>query len=151
MIYRSHLVFPWGALQILADEEAVFSVARVEVPEEDAENRWSRLAKEELRRYFTGTLKTFTVPIRPSGTAFQQAVWQALREIPCGAAVCYQQIADRIGRPTAVRAAAQAIGRNPILILIPCHRVVGKDGSLTGFSAGLDLKELLLKLEAETA
>lgn len=151
MIYRSHLVFPWGALQILADEEAVFSVARVEVPEEDAENRWSRLAKEELRRYFAGTLKTFTVPIRPSGTAFQQAVWQALREIPCGAAVCYQQIADRIGRPTAVRAAAQAIGRNPILILIPCHRVVGKDGSLTGFSAGLDLKELLLKLEAETA
>ena len=89
------------------------------------------------------------MPLRPAGTAFEQAVWQALRGIPHGRTRCYADIAAAIGRPSSTRAVGRAVGKNPILLFIPCHRVIGKDGSLTGFSAGLDLKRFLLDLEQE--
>lgn len=102
----------------------------------------------QLRAYFEGTLTTFDVPLAPRGTPFQRAVWDALREIPYGRTMSYGQLAERLGRPTAARAVGLANGRNPISIIVPCHRVVGSTGDLTGYGGGLDRKRHLLALEA---
>ena len=104
-------------------------------------------AARELEAYFAGRLRNFTVPLDASGTAFQRSVWQALQGIPQGALGTYGDLAGRIGRPTAARAVGAAVGRNPISIIVPCHRVVGRDGSLTGYAGGLARKQALLKLE----
>jgi AraC family transcriptional regulator of adaptative response/methylated-DNA-[protein]-cysteine methyltransferase len=103
--------------------------------------------RDELSRYFASMLTVFTVPLLPSGTLFQQRVWAELQCIPYGETISYSELAHRIGQPKAVRAVAQANGLNPISILIPCHRVIGKDGQLTGYSGGLWRKRLLLELE----
>ena len=102
---------------------------------------------EELREYFAGTRRAFTLPLAPAGTPFQQEVWAALREIPYGETRTYGQIAARIGRPKACRAVGMANNRNPIGIVVPCHRVVGASGALVGYAAGLAVKESLLRLE----
>lgn len=101
----------------------------------------------QLGEYFRGERKEFELNLSPSGTAFQLEVLSALQEIPCGETRCYLDIAKRIGRPKAVRAVGAANGRNPLPIIIPCHRVIGSDGSLTGFGGGLDAKRFLLNLE----
>lgn len=103
----------------------------------------------ELTEYFDGRRREFTSPLVPQGTPFQEKVWQALREIPHGKTISYDDLARRIDQPTAQRAVAQANGQNRIAILIPCHRVVGKDGSLTGYGGGLWRKRLLLELERQ--
>ncbi len=103
--------------------------------------------EKQLYDYSQHSGHEFTLPLAPKGTPFQQSVWQALEQIPAGQTRYYQQLADSIGRPQSARSVAAAIGRNPILILIPCHRVIGKNGSLTGFAAGLELKQHLLKIE----
>ena len=104
-------------------------------------------AEQELEEYFAGKRKTFEVPLLLVGTEFQKSVWQALLEIPYGEVVDYMDVANRIGNPNGVRAVAQAIGSNPLAILVPCHRVVGSNGKLTGFAGGLDAKLQLLELE----
>jgi len=104
-------------------------------------------AAHELREYFQGKRKTFTIPLAPAGTLFQQKCWQALEEIPYGQTRTYQQQAQAIGQPKACRAVGMANHRNPLPIFIPCHRVVGKDGKLTGYAGGLAAKERLLSLE----
>lgn len=104
-------------------------------------------ARQELEEYFAGTRNTFDIPLLPSGTDFQKSVWQALLSIPYGKTVSYMHIAKLIGNPKGVRAVAQAIGSNALCILIPCHRVIGTNGSLTGFAGGLDAKKILLKTE----
>lgn len=101
----------------------------------------------ELAEYFAGTLQTFTVPLAPEGTPFQQGVWEVLRTIPYGTTLSYAQEAARMGRPSAVRAVANANGRNPIAILIPCHRVIATGGGLGGYSGGLEYKKFLLRME----
>ncbi len=102
----------------------------------------------QLEAYFAGDLKEFTVPLAPSGTAFQLAVWTELTKIPYGSTVSYGDIARALGkRPVAARAVGLANGANPISVIVPCHRVIGSDGSLTGYGGGLDRKELLLRLE----
>jgi len=101
----------------------------------------------ELIDYLEGRLKNFTLPLDLQGTQFQQSVWQALRELQYGQTVSYTDIAETIGKPKSVRAVATAIGANPVLILVPCHRVVAKSGKLGGFRAGLEMKKELLKLE----
>ncbi|WP_316570268.1 methylated-DNA--[protein]-cysteine S-methyltransferase [Neobacillus sp. YIM B06451] len=101
----------------------------------------------EFSEYLEGRRMGFTMQLDSSGTAFQEGVWEALRQIPYGETVCYSDIANMIGKPTAVRAVGSAIGANPVLIVVPCHRVVGKDGSMTGFREGLDMKRFLLDLE----
>ena len=106
-----------------------------------------REAKAQLEEYFSGQRRVFDLPLRFGGTAFQHAVWEALLDIPYGETRSYGQIAAAIGRPKAVRAAGQAIGRNPISIIVPCHRVIGQNGTLTGFGGGLPIKEKLLKGE----
>jgi len=102
----------------------------------------------QLQEYFAGRRRTFDLPLAPTGTAFQRAVWRALEDIPYGRTESYGTLADRVGRPRAVRAVGAANGRNPISIIVPCHRVIGADGSLTGYGGGLDAKRFLLALEA---
>jgi len=101
----------------------------------------------QLQAYFAGTLKEFDLPLAPEGTQFQRAVWKALRSIPYGATVSYGEIARRIGKPKAARAVGGANARNPLPIVVPCHRVIGSDGSLVGFGGGLTTKRKLLDLE----
>ena len=101
----------------------------------------------EILEYLEGNRKEFTFPISPAGTSFQTAVWEALRHIPYGQTQTYGQIAAAIGRPGAARAVGQAANRNPIWIVIPCHRVIGSNGSLTGYAGGTELKQSLLELE----
>lgn len=104
---------------------------------------------EEIKRYFEGEKVAFTVPLNPKGTPFQERVWRALMRIPYGETRSYQDIAIEMGNKNAVRAVGGAVNKNPLMILIPCHRVIGKDGSLVGFYGGLELKKRLLDLERD--
>lgn len=101
----------------------------------------------QLEEYFAGRRKTFDLPLAPRGTEFQRRVWSALQKIPYGKTVAYADIAQRIGNPKGVRAVGLANGRNPIPIVIPCHRVIGKNGTLTGYGGGLPIKQKLLEIE----
>lgn len=103
--------------------------------------------KQQLDGYFAGEREHFSVPIAAEGTPFQQSVWQALTRIPYGETWSYQQLADEIGNPKAVRAVGLANGKNPVSIIVPCHRVIGKNGKLTGYAGGVERKSALLKLE----
>jgi methylated-DNA-[protein]-cysteine S-methyltransferase len=102
----------------------------------------------QLRAYFDGELSDFDLPLAPQGTEFQMRVWRELRNIPYGETISYAELARRIGRPTASRAVGHANARNPISIIVPCHRVIGADNSLTGYAGGLDRKQSLLVHEA---
>jgi len=104
-------------------------------------------ATTELQEYFAGTRSVFTVPLAPQGTAFQQQVWHQLRQIPYGATCSYSDIAAAMGKPQAARAVGSANGKNPLCIIVPCHRVIAADGSLGGYSGGLQLKLRLINLE----
>jgi methylated-DNA-[protein]-cysteine S-methyltransferase len=104
-------------------------------------------AIDQLRAYFDGSRRAFDLPLAPEGTSFQQEVWRALQDIPCGETTTYGEIARRIGRPTASRAAGAANGQNPLPIVIPCHRVIGAKGQLTGYAGGLKIKKALLEHE----
>ena len=147
---------PTGELLMMSDGKALTDLhmtAGKYVPE--ARKDWVRddalpvfaLARKELDAYFAGTLRAFTVPLAPQGTDFQKRVWTALTKIPFGETRTYGQQAAMIGRPAAVRAVGAANGKNPIGIIVPCHRVIGANGALTGYAGGLHNKELLLKLE----
>ncbi|GIP38536.1 methylated-DNA--protein-cysteine methyltransferase, inducible [Paenibacillus sp. J31TS4] len=105
--------------------------------------------EQELAEYGQGKRDAFTIPVDLRGTAFQQAVWQALLAVPYGETVSYSDIAERIQRPSSVRAVGAAIGANPVLISVPCHRVIGKNGALTGYRGGMEMKTRLLRLEQE--
>lgn len=107
-------------------------------------------ARKQLDDYFAGTRKQFDLPVDPAGTAFQRGVWRALQKIPYGVTANYGAVAKRIGKPSASRAVGAANGRNPISIVIPCHRVIGTNGDLTGYAGGIDRKEALLRLEANS-
>ena len=105
------------------------------------------LAEVQLREYFDGQRRDFELPLAPQGTDFQRTVWQELARIPYGATISYAQLAQRVGNASAMRAVGAANGRNPLPIVLPCHRVIGADGALTGFGGGLPTKEFLLRLE----
>jgi len=104
-------------------------------------------ASAQLEAYFRGELRQFDIPLAPQGTTFQRQVWQAMRDILYGQTVTYTELARRVGRPQAARAVGGASSRNPLPVVVPCHRVVGSDGSLTGYAGGLHLKQALLELE----
>lgn len=108
-----------------------------------------KMAAEQLREYFEGERKDFNLPLSPVGTKFQLKVWKALQTIPYGETRSYRQVAEIIGNPKACRAVGMANNRNPIAIIIPCHRVIGADGNLVGYGGGLDLKQQLLDLEKQ--
>lgn len=105
-------------------------------------------ASRQLRQYFAGERREFDLPLHPAGTPFQCRVWDQLRRIPFGETISYGELARRVGNPAASRAVGAANGRNPIPIIVPCHRVIGSDGSMTGFGGGVERKRALLGLEA---
>jgi methylated-DNA-[protein]-cysteine S-methyltransferase len=115
--------------------------------EVDDGQRWIAQARAELDDYFAGRLREFRVALAPRGTPFQEAVWLCLRGIAHGATLSYGRIARALGSPSAARAVGAAVGRNPLSIIVPCHRVVGEDGSMTGYAGGLPRKQFLLDLE----
>ena len=148
---------PVGPLRLVATAEALTAIEFASAdgpPPVPAEWEPARAPFDEairqLSAYFRGALRRFDLPLAPAGTAFQQAVWTALGEIPFGETVSYGALARQIGRPRAVRAVGAANGRNPIPIVIPCHRVIGSDGRLTGYGGGLPVKAALLALERRT-
>lgn len=126
-----------GSLQLI-DSESLYDET---LPESLKE------AAKQLEAYFMGTSNGFNVVLNPKGTVFQQRVWTAVKEIPWGQQVSYLELASNLGNPKAIRAVAAAIGRNPLLIIIPCHRVIGSNGSLTGYSGGIWRKKWLLQHE----
>jgi len=118
---------------------------------EDASVPVLRAARQQLGEYFAGARTQFDLPLAAPGTAFQRTVWRAIATIPCGATATYTEIAARAGRPGSARAAGAATGRNPWSIVVPCHRVIGAGGALTGYAGGLDRKRALLALEQNPA
>ncbi len=142
--------FKFGFLKIESYEDAVISIKCVSEDEIDNNEKPTALLKKvvkELDEYFSGKRKTFDIPISFNGTEFQKKVWNALLEIPYGETRSYKDIAEHIGNPKACRAVGMANHNNPISIIVPCHRVIGKNGSLTGYAGGLDMKNYLLQLE----
>lgn len=145
---------PIGPLLLVGDGDALYGVGFASGPRPPrVDPAWREdrapLAPviAQLDEYFAGERTAFDIPLAFSGTAFQVAVWEALREIPYGQTISYGELARRVGRPTAVRTVGATNGRNPIPVVVPCHRVIGADGSLTGFGGGLATKRALLELE----
>jgi methylated-DNA-[protein]-cysteine S-methyltransferase len=145
---------PLGKLLLLGDDQALQGLYMQDGRKPTAIGEgWQRSARpfatvtEQLREYFDGRRVTFDVPLLMHGTPFEQRVWRALREIPYGETVSYGEIARRIGQPAGARAVGLANGRNPIAVVVPCHRVVGANGTLTGYGGGLERKRILLELE----
>ena len=158
MMYYCYLNTPIGDLLLAGDDEGLSLLSFPEGSmrrEPDADWIYSEKpfaeARRQLEDYFDGSLKEFDLPLKPTGTEFQRAVLDELQKIPYGTTTSYGDIAARIGRPKAVRAVGAANGRNPLPIIIPCHRVVGSTGDLTGFGGGLPTKEALLRLEMENS
>jgi methylated-DNA-[protein]-cysteine S-methyltransferase len=152
---QAHLDSPLGPLRLAATERGLAGLwfegqahppGELDAPENPAQVHIARTAAE-FQAYWRGEPVAFGAPLDPQGTAFQQQVWQALRALPRGATCSYGELAVRIGRPGAVRAVGAAVGRNPLSIVVPCHRVLGRDGGLTGYAGGLERKRALLRLE----
>lgn len=139
---------PFGDMELDYEEDAVTALkmaAKKAVGE--APEGLALAVFQELDEYFQGKRKTFDIPLRTHGTPFQEKVWAALQEIPYGETRSYKDIAEAIGHPKAYRAVGMANNANPLFIIIPCHRVIGADGSLTGYGGGLPMKKALLSLE----
>ncbi len=146
---------PLGPLTALAGDAGLMGLwfdrqqhgpGALEVPVDD-EQRWIAQARAELALYFAGRLHAFAVALAPQGTPFQEAVWTRLCAIRCGDTSSYGRIARAVGSPQASRAVGAAVGRNPISIIVPCHRVIGENGTLTGYAGGLERKQALLDIE----
>lgn len=148
-ILSSYYDSPIGTLQISLRDGAIISILPAENRPHESFHPLLDACKRELDAYFAGTLTKFSIPISFTGTSFQQEVWKTILDIPYGNTLSYQDVANKMGRPSSVRAVAHAISKNPILIVVPCHRIIGKDGSLTGFRAGIHHKKFLLELEKE--
>lgn len=162
ILYYDKLQSALGRLYVVVSDEGIVYIGTPDAPFEEVEvwakkpfknytfeeNR-EKVAQyiDQLEAYFKGELREFDMPIHVKGTPFQLAVWDALKELPYGTTTSYSGIAERIGNPKAVRAVGAAIGANPILAIIPCHRVIGKNGKMTGFRSGIPMKEFLLQLE----
>lgn len=146
----AHYNSPMGMLLLEASDRALTGIHYINEEATSADESVSGLlshAINQLNEYFEGTRTAFDIPLAPRGTKFQQEVWQQLREIPYGQTISYGVLAERLGDPKKVRAVGTANGKNPIPIIIPCHRVIGADDSLVGYSGGIDRKEYLLKHE----
>jgi methylated-DNA-[protein]-cysteine S-methyltransferase len=157
-MYYCYLKSPIGDLLLAGDDDGLSLIGFPQGKmRHDPEPDWIfnekpfAAARQQLEEYFAGERKEFDLPLNLSGTEFQVKVLEELQRIPYGETTSYGDIAKRIGRPTAMRAVGAANGRNPIPIIVPCHRVIGSSGDLTGFGGGLDTKAALLRLEAENS
>ncbi|MFH1512065.1 MAG: methylated-DNA--[protein]-cysteine S-methyltransferase [Bacillota bacterium] len=145
---------PLGVMTLMEADGALKELRfaqRAEPGEQQKATPLLRKAETELKEYFAGRRKAFTVPMAPEGTAFQQSVWNALLEIPYGETLSYGEVARRIGNPKAARAVGMANHQNPLPVFCPCHRVIGANGKLVGYGGGLPVKEYLLALETKAA
>ncbi|MDO5111403.1 MAG: methylated-DNA--[protein]-cysteine S-methyltransferase [Clostridia bacterium] len=141
----------FGKITIAYNSEAITGIHRANGEGDGIRSFLSDTAFAQLQEYFAGKRKTFQLPIAPVGTSFQRRVWQALCAIPYGDTRAYRDIAAAIGEPRAYRAVGMANNRNPVMIVIPCHRVIGAHGELTGYAGGLEMKEALLTLERKNS
>lgn len=155
MIYYQYIDSPVDPLLLAASDAGLHLIEfhsprhpMAHLPEwQEGDHAVLRAARVQLQEYFSGKRRDFDLPLVPQGTVFQKQVWQTLATIPYGETISYAQLAQRVGKPTAMRAVGAANGRNPLPIVLPCHRVIGADGSLTGFGGGLPTKQFLLQLE----
>ncbi|HNS13657.1 MAG TPA: methylated-DNA--[protein]-cysteine S-methyltransferase [Bacteroidia bacterium] len=151
-IYQSILESPLGPIRITSDGDFVNEVHFLEEgetlsPEAKSKDPLLEKCKSELSAFFEGNLTVFSVPVKQEGTEFQQEVWTELLDIPCGKTISYLELSKRIGDVKAIRAVGTSNGKNKIAIIVPCHRVIGTNGSLTGYSGGLRRKQWLLEHE----
>ncbi len=149
MQYRKYIDSPIGCLEVLTSKDALLAITYVEAKNEDSKEAPAVLEKacDQLNEYFAGERQQFELPLSPDGTDFQKQVWDALLTVPFGRTSTYKKQSQSIGNPKAIRAVGTANGKNPISVVIPCHRIVGSDGSLTGYAGGLSRKDWLLKHE----
>jgi len=143
---------PFGNIVIMSDGKAITYIKNESGETPIGEKQTSALtdlAAQQLHEYFAGKRKEFDLPLNPKGTDFQKNVWNALQTIPYGETQTYSQVAELIGNPKACRAVGLANNRNPIWIVIPCHRVIGANGTLVGYGGGLDMKQKLLEIEGK--
>lgn len=157
-LLTSTVASPIGPLLLTARDSALTGVQmqnqrhfRELPPGTVRDDSWFADVASQLDRYFSGELATFDLPLQLGGTDFQRSVWKQLQAIPYGETISYSELARRVGNPNACRAVGLANGRNPIAIIVPCHRVIGANGSLTGYGGGLDRKTWLLQHERDTA
>uniref|UniRef100_UPI000B35088C methylated-DNA--[protein]-cysteine S-methyltransferase n=1 Tax=Thaumasiovibrio occultus TaxID=1891184 RepID=UPI000B35088C len=147
-MFRQVIESPIGPLGLCANEQAIVAITfDAQALPSDRENAITAQAAQQLAEYFAGARTAFTVKLAPKGTAFQNQVWQALLATQYGKTCSYRHIAEHIDNPKAVRAVGAANGKNPIPVIVPCHRIIGANGKLTGYAGGLDKKEILLALE----
>lgn len=152
MKYRKDINTKIGIITIIEENNSIIEIGINQAIEKDSIQRDTPLLREtqkQLTQYFTGKRKIFDVPLNPKGTKFMKEVWTALQKIPYGEVKSYQQIAQMVGNPKAARAVGMANHRNPIPILIPCHRVIGSNGKLVGYALGMEIKRFLLAWEKE--
>lgn len=152
--FNAYYQSPIGKIHLQADDDALILISFMDDSDNERTTTLSPVLKNTIRQldaYFKGTLKSFDLPLKAEGTSFQQTVWKELANIPFGQTITYLQLAKRLGNVKVIRAAASANGKNPIGIIIPCHRVIGADGKLTGYAGGLHRKQWLLQHEAKTA
>ena len=148
MIFQFSYETELGSVTFLEEDGALLAISTHHVYDGICqETTLIKEAHQQLSEYLKGERKSFDLPLRMKGTDFQQRVWNALLKIPYGETRSYKQIAEAIGNPKAVRAVGMANNRNPLLIVVPCHRVIGADGKLVGYGAGIEKKEFLLRLE----
>jgi methylated-DNA-[protein]-cysteine S-methyltransferase len=149
-IFYDHLDTPLGNMEISANSSAVLAILFVDEVRKANSNLLTDLAKGQLLSYFKGDLEKFDIPMDAKGTDFQKQVWQSLTTIGYGQTCSYSDIANKIENPKAVRAVGSANGKNPMTIVVPCHRVIGANGSLTGYASGVDRKAWLLNHESNS-
>lgn len=149
--YSALYTSPIGPLTITADEKYLKEIRFGSPVNTENPNKITKATIQQLKLYFSGKLKKFDLPLSPEGTEFQKLAWKTLRSIKYGKTISYSEQTQKMGRDKGFRAVGAANGRNPISIVIPCHRVVGKSGKLTGYAGGLDIKEKLLELERSCA
>ena len=150
MSYQDHLETPVGKMQITANQQAVTSIYFVDKTDAVNPSGITARAKQQLQEYFDGERQQFDLPLQARGTKFQQQVWDALCSIEYGQTCSYSDIAVMIENPKAVRAVGAANGKNPLTIVVPCHRIIGRDGSLTGYASGTQRKSWLLNHEGDS-
>ena len=149
MLYAISDYFDIGYLHLFSDGK---NITRIDFADEELKSQQScevlETAKQQLHEYFAKTRQFFDLPLLPSGTEFQKSIWNILLQIKFGHIKSYEWVSIQYGNKRAIRAVAQAIGKNPIAVVIPCHRVIGKNGSLTGFAGGIPRKRFLLEIES---
>ena len=150
MVYHSYIASPVGPIEISGDDDFVSTVTFVNEVKSDTEllPRVIRECKQQLEEYFAGTRKEFSLKLSQAGTDFQRQVWTELCNIPFGKTISYLQLAKNLGDAKSIRAVGTANGRNNLAIIVPCHRVIGSNGTLVGYAGGLDKKKWLLDFEA---